>query len=72
MTSMTFKQMRTHDADTLNLTGAIRKRYINSDESRFNSRQALRAEERQKKTMAAKKKDGRKKARTPAQKAATA
>ncbi len=72
MTSMTFKQMRTHDADTLNLTGAIRKRYINSDESRFNSRQALLAEERQKKTMAAKKKDGRKKARTPAQKAATA
>lgn len=72
MTSMTFKQMRTHDADTLNLTGAIRKRYINSDESRFNSTQALRAEERQKKTMAAKKKDGRKKARTPAQKAATA
>jgi len=66
MTSMTFKQMRTVDADTLNLTGAIRKRYINSDESRFNSTQALRAEERQKKTMAAKKKDGRKKARTPA------
>ena len=63
MTSMTFKQMRTHDADTLNLTGAIRKRYINSDESRFNSRQALLAEERQKKTMAAKKKDGRKKKR---------
>jgi hypothetical protein len=58
--------MRTVDADTLNLTGAIRKRYINSDESRFNSTQALRAEERQKKTMAAKKKDGRKKARTPA------
>jgi len=67
---MTFKQMRTIDADTLNLTGAIRKRYINSDESRFNSTQALRAEERQKKTVAAKK-QGRKKARTEAQKAAT-
>src|SRR5208337_1544881 len=70
MTSMTFKQMRTIDADALNLTGAIRKRYINSDESRFNSTQALRAEERQKKTMPAKK-QGRKKARTEAQKAAT-